>query len=159
MQFAYEITADDYVAGQRLYWKLTHGRKLFVRAAGWIVLGCLFMLVAWNEETSTVAPILLAGVGLCLIYCGFVILLPQRHFRKHYANSFLKGRKFHAVVTEQGFEAKDESWACSVQWQGVQLKGESANMFAFTSFGTIFMFGKKYLTDEQQQKLRMLAKL
>ena len=47
-----------------------------------------------------------------------------------------------------------------VQWQGIGLKGENEKVFMICSTGgTIFMFGKKYLTDEQQQELRRLSGL
>jgi hypothetical protein len=39
----------------------------------------------------------------------------------------------------------------------VRLKGEDNRVFMFTAKGTVFMFGKKYLTAEQQKAIRQFA--
>jgi hypothetical protein len=41
-----------------------------------------------------------------------------------------------------------------VAWSEVHLKGENKRVFMFYAKGTIFIFGKKYLTDEQQRDIR-----
>jgi len=37
------------------------------------------------------------------------------------------------------------------------VKGEDKSVFMLYVEGTLFIFGKKYLTDEQQHELRRLA--
>jgi hypothetical protein len=41
----------------------------------------------------------------------------------------------------------------------MQVKSENDKVFGFSSQGTIFMFGKKYLTDEQQNSAGLAASL
>ena len=64
---------------------------------------------------------------------------------------------FKADVDENGFEVKGDLCEWRVKWLGVKLKGEDERVFIFTSGGTIFTFGKKYLNSEQQQELRKLS--
>jgi len=47
MYFEYEITADDYAAGQVLYQRLKGGRKRLQNAVFWILAGTFFILLAW----------------------------------------------------------------------------------------------------------------
>lgn len=49
MQFEYEITAEDYVACQLLYYKSTVGNKrIWKRALWWIAIGFVLILAACN---------------------------------------------------------------------------------------------------------------
>lgn len=74
MQFEYEISADEYVPSQVLFYRLTAGRKSTKQAVWWILLGLFFIFVAWDERVLNWAPILLAGTGVWWIYCGIVNL-------------------------------------------------------------------------------------
>ena len=58
-----------------------------------------------------------------------------------------------------GFELAEEFCNWRVQWSAVHLKGENERAFILCSYGTIFMFGKKYLTADQQEELRKLSGL
>lgn len=160
MQFEYEISGDDYVASQTLYLKLSSGGKDRVRRASpWILAGVFFLVVVWNERVLGWPSILLAAVGVWWIYAGTVNLFPGRYLRRIYPGLGLAGKKFKAEVNEEGFEVVGDLCSWRVRWAGVLLKGESEHMFVLYSAGTVFMFGKKYLTDEQQQELRRLAAL
>jgi hypothetical protein len=159
MQFTYRITADEFAASQVLYEKLRSGRKRFERAAFWVLFGSFFIVVAWNERAPAWAPILVAATGVSSIYGGLRILFPSRYFRRAYRRFEFAGKPFEADVNENGFEIKSDFCDWSVRWPGVQLKGEDGEVFIFVSGGTIFIFGKKYLNNEQQQELRGLSGL
>ena len=51
----------------------------------------------------------------------------------------------------------DTTW--SRQWADISSKGEDKQQFMLYSRGTLFIFAKRYLTDEQQGVLRSFAGL
>lgn len=67
--------------------------------------------------------------------------------------------KYRADVNEEGFGVTGDLCSWRVRWSDVQLKAENEHVFMLYAKGTIFMFGKKYLTDEQQHEMRGLASL
>lgn len=73
----------------------------------------------------------------------------------------MAGKRFKADVNEDGFEVTGDLCSWHVRWLRVRPKGENERVFIFTLYpeGTIFMFGKRYLNDEQQQELRRLSGL
>jgi hypothetical protein len=159
MHFEYEIAADEFVASQLLYHKLSGGRKRVERAVYWILAGIIFVVVAWNEWSSTWAPILVALTGAFCIYLGFVSFFPATYFRRAYPRSEVVGKRFKADMNEDGFEVTGDSCSWRIRWPVVRFKGENEQVFMLYSHGTIFMFGKKYLSSEQQQHLRKLSGL
>ena len=159
MNFEYEIGADEFVASQLLYDKLRRGRKRIELAVYSILAGLVCVVIAWNEWSHNWAPILLALVGASWIYSGAVGLFPAWYCRRAYPKSEVAGRSFKADVSEKGFEVTGDLCSRQVQWPGVRLKGENEQVFMLYSSGTIFMFGKKYLSSEQQQYLRKLSGL
>ena len=155
MYFEYEITADDYAAGQVLYQRLKGGRKRLQNAIFWILAGTFFILLAWGQRPPGWAQLLLALFGAHWIYVGIVnIILLDRHFRKFYGVSKLAGEKFKTVLSEDALEVTGDTCSWRFKWPAITLKGESKRVFLFYSHGTIFIFGKKYLNDGQQRELR-----
>ena len=49
------------------------------------------------------------------------------------------------------------SW--TTRWEGIRLKGEDSQVFTFLSGSVLFIFGKKYLNDEQEQEIKALGGL
>jgi hypothetical protein len=158
MQFEYEIAADEFVACQLIHYKLSRGSRRFINLFS--ILGglCLFF-IAWVERSSETGPLLYAVIGVWWIYSGVAYFHPAWHFLRTYRKSGLAGKKFKADVNQEGFEVTSEFYSWRVRWPGVRLKGEDEQAFMFCSLGTIFMFGKKYLNDEQQRELRRLSGL
>jgi hypothetical protein len=159
MHFEYEITADEFVACQLLYYKLSGGRKRVERAAGWIVAGLALIFIAWHERFLDSAQIILTAIGAWWIYSGVASFFPARYFRRAYPSSGCAGKRFTADANEDGFEVMGDLYSWRVRWPGVRLKGENERVFMLYSQGTIFMFGKTYLNNEQQQELRRLSGL
>lgn len=160
MQFEYEISPEDYVACQALYYKLTIAReRIWKNAAGWSVLGIILILSAWNAPKIDWGPVFLTVIGAYLIYCGARKLFPSRYFRRQYSHARFDGKKFKATVDAKGIQVSGEFVEWNVQWGGLPIRGENARAFMLSSeeAGVIFMFGKRYLTEEQQQELRKLA--
>jgi len=62
-------------------------------------------------------------------------------------------------VSDDGFDVAGDTCTWRVRWQGVRLKAENKRVFMFCSYGTIFIFGKQYLANEQQEELRRLGGL
>lgn len=159
MKFEYEISVDDYVASQTLYYKLETGYKRFRRAAFWGGLGILFIAMAVREESPGWAPMFLAVIGAWWIFSSARILVPSWYIRRLYPQSGVSGKKFLAEVNEEGFAVVGDLCGWHVRWKGVSVKGENKDVFVLYGANTLFMFGKKYLTDDQQRELRRLAAL
>jgi hypothetical protein len=159
MRFEYEITADEYAASQLLYYKLTGGRKRVERAVGWIVSGFALIFIAWSDRFQDSAQIILAAIGAWWIYAGVARFFPAWHFRRAYPKNDFAGKKFTFDANEDGFEVTADLYSWSVRWPGLRLKAENQQVFMLYSQGSIFMLGKKFLTDEQQQELRTLSGL
>lgn len=158
-RFEYEITADEFVASQILYHKLSGGRKRIERVVYSFLAGLIFLGAAWTERSKDLSPFLLAFVGGWLIYYGAVTLSPARFFRIAYRKSEVVGKRFNAEITEGGFEVTGDLYSWRVRWRGVRVKGENELVFMLCSNQTIFMFGKKYLSSDQQEQLRKLSGL
>lgn len=153
MQFDYEIPVEEYAAAQILYYSACHKSSLVRRAFGLVLLGLFFLLIAafrWAEW----GPILLLLTGAWFIYGGIACLFPMRYYRRAYPETGLAGKNYHAELDEDGFSVTGDSCSWRVLWSEVRHKGENKRVFIFCAKGSIFIFGKKYLTDEQQRDAR-----
>jgi hypothetical protein len=147
------------VSSQALYFKLNAGRKRIQCAVYWILLGAFFIFIAFNAMLLSWAQVLLFATGAWWICAGTVNLLPMWHIRRGYQKSDVAGQKYRADVNEEGFEVVGDLCTWRIRWAGMSIKGEDERVFMLYSVGVIFMFGKKYLTDEQQHEFRRLAGL
>jgi hypothetical protein len=157
MQFDYEIPVEEYAAAQALYYKACTKGQVVKQALGWVLLGLFFVLVAVFRWAADWAPILLLLTGSWFIYSGFRMLFPTRHYRRYYPESGLAGKKYHAELDESGFSVSGDACSWRVLWAEARLKGEDKRVFMFCGKGTVFMFGKRYLTDQQQKEIRQFA--
>jgi len=159
MEFDYEISADDYAAAAILYHKLS--RKLRV-GRGWIFAGAVLLVVTLLERDRGLSPILLGAIGVWWIWAGIGSLFPgmfQRSYRKYYRQLYLAGEKYHACVDQDGFQVVGRNRTWNNPWTEVSPKGEDDHVFMLHSRGTLFIFAKRYLAEEQQRTLRDLAGL
>jgi hypothetical protein len=69
------------------------------------------------------------------------------------------GKTFKADLSEEGFEVSGDECNWRVRWRGVRVKGENESVLVLYGANTVFIFGKKYLSHEQQQEFRKLAGL
>lgn len=159
MRFEYEIPEDEYVAAQALYYRLAMGSRRRVGGATSVLAGVFFVVVAWNEQRVDWAPILLAALGVWWGYVGMVNLLPGWYLRRGYRRAGVEGKRYQADVNEEGFEVRGDVRNWRVRWAGVSAKGENKLVFMCYAANTVFTFGKKYLTEEQQTEFRRLAGL
>ena len=160
MQFEYEITASDYAASQVLYWKLAMGTKRFLRALYLLASGLLLVYLSQQKEAaSDLVRILLLSYGVYCIVCVYITLFPRRYLLRSYRALNLSGKKYLAEINEEGFKVSGYHKAWSVCWDAIQIKGEDQQTFVFYAGDTIFMFGKNYLSTEQQVELRTLSGL
>jgi hypothetical protein len=159
MRFEYEITADDFVAGQMLYHRLSSKKNYAINASSVIFAGTILVLVAVREKLMDLSPILLGSIGIWWIYVGIRGLFPGRYFRRGYLAQALAGEKYRADISKDGFDVASELRSWQVRWKGVSYKGESESVFMLFASNTIFIFGKRYLTLEQQDEFRTLASL
>ena len=68
-------------------------------------------------------------------------------------------KKYKASVEQQGFVVDGDDTTWRVRWEEVSPKGEDNDVFMFYARGMMFIFAKRYLSDEDQQQLRLLAGL
>jgi hypothetical protein len=158
MQFAYEITVEDDSAGQMLYRRLLGQRRTHIRTGIiWASAGLFCLFIAWNQRAVDWPAILLTLIGVWWIYCALIYIFPHHNLRRAYAKSGLAGRRFEAKVDAEGFEVTDDLGSWHVRWARLTVKGEDSDVFVFYSLNTVFIFAKKYLTEEQQVELRRIA--
>jgi hypothetical protein len=159
MQFDYEISSDEYVAAQVLCNKASAMGRFVKPALLWLLLGLFFILTAafrWVPDWLSILQLL---IGAWFIYAGIASLFPARLYRRYYAKSDVAGKRYHAELDENGFSVSGDACSWRVPWAEVRLKGEDRRVFMFKGKGTIFSFGKKYLTDEQQKEIRRFAEM
>lgn len=158
MQFNYEIQVEEYAAAQTLYYRKLYQRSLIKRAIFWVLIGLLFLTVALfrAEEFGPVLLVLTAGWFICNGIGGF---FPDGYYRRHYPQSGLAGKNYQVELDENGFFVTGDSCSSRVPWTEVHLKAEDKRVFMFNAKATLFIFGKKYLSDEQQQDIRRFAAL
>jgi hypothetical protein len=157
MQFEYEIPIEEYAAAQVLYYKAWSKGQAIKRAFAYIVVGFFYVLIATFRWAPDWPPVLVLLTGLLFIYAGIAALFPARHYRRYYSQSDLAGKKYCAEVDENGFLVNGDNCCWRVLWTETLLKGEDTRVFMFCAKGTIFIFGKKYLSEEQQQAVRQFA--
>jgi hypothetical protein len=157
MQFDYEIPVDEYAAGQVLYYRAYAKGRLVKRALGWVLLGLFFVFISAFRWVVDWGPILLLLTGTWFIYGGITSLFPTRYYRRAYPESGLAGKNYHTELDENGFSVTGDSCSWRVLWTEARLKGENKRVFMFNAKGTVFIFGKKYLTDDQQKDIREFA--
>ena len=79
--------------------------------------------------------------------------------RRHSPQSGFAGKKYHAELDENGFSVSGDDCSWRVPWTEALIKSEDKLVFMISAKGTIFIFGKKYLTNEQQNAIRQFATL
>lgn len=157
MQFDYEIPVEEYAAAQVLYYKACVKGRLVKRALGWVLLGLFFILIAVLRWVPDWVPTLIVLTGAWFIYGGLAMLFPTRHYRRYYPESGLAGKTYHAEMDENGFSVNGDGCSWRVPWSEARFRREDKRVFMFSGKGTVFIFGKKYLTAEQQKEMRQLA--
>jgi len=90
---------------------------------------------------------------------GIQMLYPTRYFRRAYRSFEFVGKSFQADADENGFHITGEFFEWRVKWPAVRLKGEDERVFMFVAGGTVYIFGKKFLSSDQQQELRRISGL
>lgn len=157
MQFDYEIPIDEYAAAQLLYHTARDKTRLIRRGLFWVLVGLFFVLIAVTRWVADWGPVLLFLAGGSYVYGGLNNIFPTRHFRRAYPELEFSGKTYHAELDQDAFSVTGDSCSWRALWTEVRLKGENKLVFMFFAKSTIFIFGKKYLTDEQQKEIRRFA--
>ena len=157
MQFDYQVPIEEYAAGQVLNAK-ARSRGVFVQQALlWISLGIFFVLLVGFRSSPDWVGILFLIIATGLFFLGIRCLFPASYFRRLYPKSGLEGKTYHADVDNQGFLVTGDGCTWRITWPEVRAKREDKLVFIFTAKGTIFIFGKRYLSNDQQTQIRQLA--
>ena len=160
MEFEYEISADDYAAAAILYHNLSGKRR---SASEWIFSGACLLIICLLERDRGLSPIVLGAIGVWWMWAGITRVFPGSYFRrpylKHYQKLGLKGKKYRANVSQDGFKVVGENSSWNYRWANVLVKCEDKRVFVLFAGATLFIFAKRYLVDQQQQELRNLANL
>ena len=158
MEFEYEITADDYAAANVLYHRLTPLR----RRSEWFWAGAILLIVALVEREHGLSPVVLGAIGIWWMWAGLGRIFPRllrRYYRRYYKRVGLAGQKYRATLNEDGFQVVGDYCTWHNRWTDVSPKGEDDRIFMLFAHGTLFIFAKRYLSDERQKTLRTLAGL
>ena len=159
MEFDYEISADDYAAASILHYKLSRQRRV---SGGWLFAGTILVFIALLERDRGVSPILLGAIGVWWMWYGFGSIFPsifRKYYRNYYRRLRLESEQYHARLSSDGFQVVGRTCTWENKWTDVSPKGEDDRVFMLFSRGTLFIFAKRYLPDEQQRELRALAVL
>ena len=160
LEFEYEITADDYTSAAILYHKLSGKSRL---ASGWLFSGACLLVIGLLERDRGLSPIVLGAIGVWWMWAGIARVFPGGPFRRAYVKYYrelgLEGKKYRASVNTDGFQVVGASSSWTRRWVEVSPKGEDKLVFLFFSEGTLFIFAKRYLVEQQQDALRSLAGL
>ena len=159
MEFEYEISADDYADASVLHARLSPDRR---QSFGWFLAGAILLVVAIIERDRGVSPVLLGSIGIWWMWAGVGRMFPvmfRRYYRGYYKRLKLAGQKYRATINSEGFQVAGENRTWSNRWSEVGPKGEDDKVFMLFAHGTLFIFAKRYLGEEQQRSLRELAGL
>lgn len=159
MTFEYEISGDDYAAASVLHYRLI--RKP-LQSAGWFLAGLVLFVIGSIERDRGLSPVVLVVIGIWWMWAGLGGIFPalyRRYYRKYYRRLGLEGKRYRATLTEDGFLVTGENRTWNNRWTEVSPKGEDSRVFMLFSQGTLFIFAKRYLAEEQQGRLRILAGL
>lgn len=162
MQFEYEVSADDYADALILYYRLSRTRP-GASTGTYFLFGGFLLAVGLVERERGLSPLLLVALGALIVWFGVVSFFPRlssrRNYRKHYRELGIEGKKYDANVDEEGLNIAGDDTTWSREWPDISSKGEDKQLFMFYSRGTLFIFAKLYLTDEQQRALRSLTSI
>ena len=159
VQFEYEIRVDEYAAAQSIYYNFTRRHSRTIRPLWRIFAGIVLIVAGGSQQGSDLASLLLAMIGAWWVYAGIALFFPAKYFRRAYKGAALAGEVFKAVINEKGLEITCDKCAWQVTWPGVTFKAEDKRVFVILSYGTLFIFGKKYLNSEQEKQIRELSGL
>jgi len=159
MEFEYEITADDYAAANVLYHRLISARQ---RGSEWFLAGAILLIIALVERERGLSPVLLGAIGIWWMGAGLGRVFPRLlrgYYRRYYRRLGLAGQKYNAKLNEDGFQVAGNYCTWHNRWANASPKGEDDRVFMFFCHGTLFIFAKRHLADEDQQNLRTLSGL
>lgn len=154
MQFEYEIPIEEYVAAQTLQYKKSMGRKRLRQGVFWGLVSIGFIVNWLTNPGAGWPPFLLAVIGVMWIYSSFSMLFPRPFFRLEYKKSGALGKRYSATLDSDALTVRGEICTWFVRWSGVTISGEDKSVFMFYGANTVFIFGKQFLTSEQQREMR-----
>lgn len=129
----------------------------------WLSGGVILLLVAILERDRGLSPILLGAIGVWWMSADIARIFPglflRRYYRRYAVRLGLENNKYRASINQRGFQVDGEEASWRVRWQDASPKGEDADIFMFYARGTLFIFAKRFLVDEQQRTLRAFAGL
>jgi hypothetical protein len=163
MQFEYEVSADNYADALILYYRLNRTRPGGASIRTYFLFGGFLLAVGLVERERGLSPLLLIALGALIVWFGVASFFPRlssrRNYRKHYRELGIEGKKYQANISEEGLNLTGDDTTWSRQWSDISSKGEDKQLFMLYSRGTLFIFAKRYLSDDQQRELRTLASL
>jgi hypothetical protein len=162
MDFEYEVSADDYVDALILYYRVNR-RRLGADTGMYFIIAGLLLSVGLAERERGMSPLLVVAFAALMLWIGIVHVFPRLSSRRSYRRNFrelgIEGKKYEANVSEKGLNIAGDDTTWRRQWSDISSKGEDRQLFMLYSRGTLFIFAKQYLTDDQQRELRTLASL
>ena len=156
LQITYEITEDDYVEGMVL---LSRRRKPrgSVRWGMPLVGLTVLLLPLVSREPDGSYNAFLAGLsvfGAFLFYCGVIQHLTRWNSRRFYKRSGVVGERYTALFSPDHVlvEGKNVQWR--IKWAGFSVREESEKVFMLYSAPIVYIFAKRYFTEDQISSLK-----
>ena len=152
IEFAFEITKADYAEGTALIsHKLKSRRSWVVPLLGIALIAVPFLQVDADGYTKP-DPLLmwlLVSFGLIVIYYGVRYQSARYVSAQYYPATGIEHRPFSAIISAQKIRVRGTFSEWIYDWHAVLAAGESEKLFVLYTGLQIFVFAKRYLSNEQ----------
>ena len=156
VEFSYEITKQDYAAANLLFSRLSGHRE---KAMWSLFFGVLLTALPFFQDSPKVLFALGSLIGLWFLFRGIRGIFPNIGLGRYYQVQQLENEPYKAVVTQDGINVEGSLQGWKVKWPALTLRGENDKLFLLYCYPTVFIFGKRFLSNDQQGELRKLAGL
>jgi hypothetical protein len=154
-QITYQINPDDYAEASKLLRRHVKASPL----ARWgtpVVLIAVGLLPFINRRPDGSFDGLLVGLALfaaMLLFCSVVWRLPAWS-RKFYKRIGVAGETYTAHFSAEDvlIESTNEQWR--IKWAGFSVREESENVVMLYKRPLMYIFAKRFFTEEQLNSLR-----
>jgi hypothetical protein len=112
----------------------------------------LYLVYAYGPEGWQSAAISIAA--LAIIYTSIKSMFLESYLRKQFAGTGLAGKRYRAKVDEVGIEVVGDEAEWRMKWSYIKARREGKISFCFDGQTVMFIYGKRFLTEAQQENLR-----
>lgn len=155
-QIAYEITVDDYAEAMKVLRRHVKGSAMARWGTPLIGLAVLLLPFINREPDGSYDKFLLglSFIGAFLLFCGVAQHLTRWNSRIFYKRIGVAGQTYTARFSPEDIliESTNEQWR--IKWPAFSVRDESEKVFMLYKVPLMYIFAKRYFTEEQLNSLR-----